>query len=66
DIHLGGGAAQTARIGRLIRPKVAEDAVAPLLLNILLHWQAERLHSESFQDFCARHGDVELNGMLEA
>jgi sulfite reductase beta subunit-like hemoprotein len=45
---------------------VMEDAVAPLLLNILRHWQAKRAPGEAFQDFCARHGDAELNGMLEA
>lgn len=66
DIHLGGGAAQEARIGRLIRPKVQAEHVAPLLLNILRHWQAERQEGESFRDFCARHADAELNGMLEA
>ena len=66
DIHLGGGAAHEARIGRLIRPKVAEDAVAPLLLNILRHWRAGRVANESFRDFCARHADAELNGMLAA
>jgi ferredoxin-nitrite reductase len=66
DIHLGGGAAQEARIGRLIRPKVADDALAPLLLNILRHWQAERALGESFRDFCARHADAALDGMLEA
>ncbi|MBC7432436.1 MAG: NirA family protein, partial [Rubritepida sp.] len=66
DIHLGGGAANEARIGRLIRPKVAEDAVAPLLLNILRHWRAGRVTDESFRDFCARHADAELNGMLAA
>jgi ferredoxin-nitrite reductase len=66
DIHLGGSSGDAARIGRLIRPGVAEDAVAPLLLNILLHWQAERSTGESFQDFCARHSDAELDGLLEA
>jgi ferredoxin-nitrite reductase len=66
DIHLGGGSSSTARIGRLVRPKVAADAVAPLLLNILRHWQSARSGDESFQDFCARHTDAELDGMLDA
>ena len=66
DIHLGGGSAEAARIGRLIRPKVRAEAVAPLLLNILRHWQSGGAPGESFRDFCARHADAELNGMLEA
>ena len=64
DIHLGGASGDGARIARLIRPKVAEDAVAPLLLNILRHWQAAP--PEPFQDFCARHDDTTLNGMLDS
>ncbi len=66
DIHLGGGAAQEARIGRLIRPKVVAEGVAQLLLNILRRWQGERQEAESFRDFCARHADAALNEMLDA
>ena len=65
DIHLGGGTAQDAAIGRLIRPKVAADAVAPLLLNLLTRFQAEREAGEGFQPFCARHDDETLNRMLD-
>ncbi|MFL1462109.1 NirA family protein [Roseococcus sp. DSY-14] len=64
DIHLGGGTAQDAAIGRLIRPRVAAEAVAPLLLNLLRHFQAQRAAGEGFQDFCARHDDAGLDGML--
>ena len=66
DLHLGGGAGAEARIGRLIRPKVVADAVAPLLLNLLTQWQRARAPGESFRDFCARHEDAALNGMLDA
>ena len=64
DIHLGGGSGDGALIGRLIRPKVVEDEVAPLLLNLLTHWQRECTPGESFVEFCARHEDAALNGML--
>ncbi len=64
DIHLGGGSAQDAAIGRLIRPRVPADAVASLLLNLLNRFQAEREPGEAFQPFCARHDDATLNGML--
>ncbi|WP_236019747.1 NirA family protein [Sabulicella rubraurantiaca] len=64
DIHLGGGTAQDAAIGRLIRPKVAAEEVAPLLLNLLRRFLAEREPGEPFQAFCARHDDAALDGML--
>lgn len=65
DIHLGGGTAGDAAIGRRIRPGVAADGVAPLLLNLLRAWQGARADAESFQAFCARHDDATLDAMLE-
>ncbi|WP_245216105.1 NirA family protein [Pararoseomonas baculiformis] len=64
DLHVGGGAGVEQRIGRLIRPKVAHDQLGPLVLNLLRAWQAEAPES-SFQDFTARHAEVELLAMAE-
>ena len=65
DLHLGGGTAQDAAIGRLIRPKVVAEDAGPLLLNILHAWRDGREPGESFQAFCARHDDAALDGMLD-
>lgn len=66
DIHVGGGSGAEARIGRLIRPAVAAEEVPPLLLNLLRQFRDGREPGEGFQQFCARHGDAVLNGMLDA
>ncbi|WP_426956641.1 NirA family protein [Muricoccus radiodurans] len=64
DLHVGGGAGVEQRIGRLIRPKVAHDELAPLVLNLLRAWQAEAPDA-SFQDFTARHDEAALAAMAE-
>ena len=64
DLHVGGGAGAEQKIGRLLRPKVAHDELAPLVLNLLRAWQAGS-PDESFQDFTARHSEAELLAMAE-
>jgi len=64
DLHVGGGAGVEQGIGRLVRPKVAHDEVAPLVLNLLRAWQ-EGAPEDSFQVFTARHSEAELLAMAE-
>ena len=65
DLHVGGGAGPEQKIGRLIRPKVAADEMAPLLLNLLAAWVREAPEA-SFQAFCEGHDDAALNQRLSA
>jgi len=65
DVHVGGGAGPEQKIGRLIRPRVAADELAPLLLNLLEAWLREA-PGASFQAFCESHGDAALNERLDA
>ena len=65
DLHVGGGAGPEQKIGRLIRPRVAADELAPLLLNLLSAWLREA-PEESFQRFTARHDDAALNAMADS
>ena len=65
DLHVGGGSGPDRKIGRLIRPKVAADALAPLVLNLLEAWLREAPDG-SFQAFCESHDDAALNERLGA
>ena len=65
DIHVGGGAGPEQKIGRLIRPRVAADELAPLLLNLLRAWLREA-PAESFQSFTARHDEAALHALTNA
>jgi ferredoxin-nitrite reductase len=64
DLHVGGGAGIEQKIGRLVRPKVAHDELAPLVLNLLRAWQAEA-PGDSFQAFTDRHDEAALLAMAE-
>jgi ferredoxin-nitrite reductase len=64
DVHVGGGAGMEQNIGRLIRPRVAHDELAPLLGNLLGAFLAARQGEESFHQFCARHDEAALDAML--
>ena len=64
DLHVGGGAGPEQGIGRLVRPKVAHDELAPLVLNLLRAWQGAA-PGDSFQAFTARHSEAELLAMAE-
>jgi ferredoxin-nitrite reductase len=66
DLHVGGGAGPEQKIGRLIREKVAADALGPAVLALLRAWAAEGAPGESFQSFTARHDDAALAAMAEA
>ncbi len=65
DVHVGGGAGPEQKIGRLIRPRVAADEVAPLLLNLLQAWLREA-PEQSFQVFTAARDDAALSGFADA
>ncbi|MDQ2801534.1 MAG: NirA family protein, partial [Pseudomonadota bacterium] len=66
DLHVGGGAGPTARIGRLIRPGVAFADLPPMVLALLAAWMRERTGpEESFQAFTARHDDAGLAALCE-
>jgi ferredoxin-nitrite reductase len=66
DLHVGGGAGPEQKIGRLILPKLAEDAVGPAVLALLRAWMRGRAPAESFHRFAARHDDAALLGMTRA
>ena len=66
DLLVGGGAGQTQRLGRLVRPKCAFDEVPPAVLALLRAWQHERASpEESFQAFTARLSEAELQARCE-
>jgi ferredoxin-nitrite reductase len=65
DLHIGGGAGAEGRIGRLIRPQIATDALAPMVLAVLRAWQAERDAGETFWSWSARRSDAELLALTE-
>jgi len=54
DLHVGGGCAPDARIGRLVREKVAFDALPPLVLALLAAWMRDRAPGETFLTWSAR------------
>ena len=58
DLHVGGGAGPEQRIGRLILPRLAAEAVGPHVLALLRAWQAAG--DARFQDFCAARDDAAL------
>jgi len=60
DLHLGGGAGPEQKIGRLVRPKVAHDALGPVVLGVLRRWLDQRAPGESFHAFCAARDDAAL------
>ncbi len=53
DLHIGGGCGAGAKIGRLIKPKIAFDDLPPMLLGLLRAWQTERGEDQSFQTWSA-------------
>jgi ferredoxin-nitrite reductase len=54
DLHVGGGAGPEQKIGRLVLPKVAADALNDTVLALLQAWMRDRVPGESFQHFTAR------------
>jgi ferredoxin-nitrite reductase len=66
DLHIGGGAGAEGRVGRRIRPQIATDALATMVLAILRAWQAEREAGETFWSWSARRSDAELLALTEA
>jgi ferredoxin-nitrite reductase len=65
-LHVGGGYAEQAAIGRLLQSDVtAQDA--PLIIEKLMRaYQSHRSSpSESFQAFTARHDIETLKGLLQ-
>ncbi len=59
DLHVGGGAGPEQRIGRLVLPKVPQDALNDTVLALLQAWLRDA-PGESFQAFTARHDDAAL------
>lgn len=63
DLHVGGGAGPEQKIGRLVLPKIAADALNETVLALLRAWMQGRAPGESFQHFTARHGDAAIAAM---
>jgi ferredoxin-nitrite reductase len=59
DLHVGGGAGPEQKIGRLVLPKVPQDALNGAVLALLQAW-LRAAPGESFQAFTARHDDAAL------
>ncbi len=51
DLHVGGGAGPEQAIGRLIRPAIPFDDLAPAILALLRAWNGQ----DSFHAWCAAH-----------
>ncbi len=66
DLHVGGGAGPEQKIGRLILPRVAHDALNEAVLALLQAWMRGRAPGESFQSFTARHEDAALAAFAQA
>lgn len=66
DLHVGGGAGPEQKIGRLVLPKVAQDALGAAVLALLQAWMRDRQPGESFQSFTARHDDAALAALAQA
>uniref|UniRef100_UPI0022EB4884 NirA family protein n=1 Tax=Falsiroseomonas oryzae TaxID=2766473 RepID=UPI0022EB4884 len=66
DLHVGGGAGPEQKIGRLVRPRVAQDELGPAVLALLQAWMRDRAPGESFQGFTARHDDAALAALATA
>jgi ferredoxin-nitrite reductase len=65
DLHVGGGAGAHAKIGRLLRPGIAFDALKPMLASLLTGWLDQRESGESFQDWTARCSDESLLALCD-
>ena len=66
DLLAGGGAGPDQRLGRVIRAKVVTADLPPMILALLIAWQAERTGpDETFQAFTARHSEAELAALTE-
>lgn len=63
DLHVGGGSGPEQKIGRLIRPKLAQDELGPVVLGLLRSWLAQREPGETFHLFCARQDDAALTAL---
>ncbi len=63
DLHVGGGSGPEQKIGRLVLPKVAADALNDTVLALLRAWMQGRAPGESFQLFTARHDDAAIAAM---
>jgi ferredoxin-nitrite reductase len=64
-LHVGGGYADQAAIGRLLQADVTADAAPTLIEKLLRAYAQNRLSSaESFQAFTARHDIETLKGLL--
>jgi ferredoxin-nitrite reductase len=66
DLLAGGGAGPDQRLGRVIRAKVVTADLPPMILALLIAWQAERTGpEETFQSFTARHSEADLAALTE-
>ena len=54
DLHVGGGCAPDARIGRLVRERVAFDELPHMVLALLAAWMRDRAPAETFLCWSAR------------
>ncbi len=66
DLLVGGGAGAEQRLGRLVRAKVAFDALPAMVLALLEAWQSGRAApGETFQAFTARLPDDALAALCD-
>ena len=64
-LHVGGGYADQAAIGRLLQADVTAEAAPALIEKLLRAYAQQRLSpAETFQSFTARHDIETLKGML--
>jgi ferredoxin-nitrite reductase len=66
DLLVGGGAGAQQKLGRLVRPKVAFEALPPMVLSLLQAWQRERhAPDETFQAFTSRLSEDGLSMLCD-
>ena len=64
-LHVGGGYADQAAIGRLLQADVTADATPAVIEKLLRAYAQQRISpAETFQSFTARHDIETLKGML--
>ena len=65
DLHVGGGAGAEAKIGRLIRPQIITEDLAPMVLSLLHAWMEQRAPGETFQAWTGRQSDEALAALCD-
>ncbi len=61
---LGGAVGKHQAIARTVGYRIQATDVPDAIERLLAAYLMDRMHGESFRQFCARHSDVELRGLL--